>query len=62
MAITHLFFEQIEKFQCLSLSTPQGLSPGIFRAHVACVTCPEMCLEVCLLFYCKNPKNCIQIN
>ena len=39
-------FEQIEKFQCLSLSTPQGLSHGTFRTHVARDTCPETCLKV----------------
>ena len=29
-----MFFEQIEKFQCLSLSTAQGPSRGILRIHV----------------------------
>ena len=28
MAIIHVLFEQIEKFQCLKLSTYQGLSTG----------------------------------
>ena len=29
-----MFFEQIEKFQCLLLSTGQGASCGILRIHV----------------------------
>ena len=36
-AIVSMFFEQIEKFQCLKLSTTQGLSNGIFRTKLACV-------------------------
>ena len=39
MTITPLFFEQIEKFQCLKVSTTtQGLAPGtpqITRGHVS---------------------------
>ena len=53
-AITPMFFEQIEKFQCLESSTTQGLSHGIFRTNVARVTCPETCLKVCQLYDCKN--------
>ena len=48
-AITPMSFEQIEKFQCLKSSTTQGLSHGIFRTHMAQVTCPETCLKVCQL-------------
>ena len=55
-AITPVSFEQIEKFQCLSLSTPQGLSHGTFRTHVARVTCPETCLKVFQLLGQKSPK------
>ena len=53
MAITPLLVDQIEKFQCLELSTAPKLSPGIFRCHMACVTCPQMWLkvsELCGLF------------
>ena len=46
MAITPMFFEQIEKFQCLKLSTAQGPAHGTFIRHVAHVTCPQTCLEV----------------
>ena len=35
LAITPMFFEQIEKFQCLTLSTTQGLSTGTLRFHVS---------------------------
>ena len=45
MAITPLIVDQIEKFQCLELSTAQGLSPDVLRSHVAHVTCPQMWLE-----------------
>ena len=41
MAITPLLIDQIEKFQCLELSTAPKLSPGTLRSHVARVTCPE---------------------
>ena len=41
MVITPLLVDQIEKFQCLELSIAPKLSPGIFRSHVARVTCPE---------------------
>ena len=41
MAITPLLVDQIEKFQCLELSTAPKLSPGTLRSHVARVTCPE---------------------
>ena len=34
MAITPMFFEQIEKFQCLKLSTAQGPQHGTLRGHV----------------------------
>ena len=50
MAITPLIVDQIEKFQCLELSTAQGLSPGVLRSHVAHVTCPQTCLEVSQLY------------
>ena len=50
MIITPMFFERIEKFQCLSLSTTQGLSTGTLRFHVARVTCPQMCLKVMQLW------------
>ena len=40
MAITPMFFEQIENFQCLKLSTAQGPAHGTLRSHVARVTCP----------------------
>ena len=43
MAITPSFYEQIEKFQCLSSSTPQGLSRDIFRTHVD--TCQKRVLK-----------------
>ena len=46
MAITPMFFKQIEKFQCLKLSTAQGPAHGALRRHVARVTCPETCLKV----------------
>ena len=46
MAITPLLVDQIEKFQCLELSTAPKLSPGIFRCHVARVTCPQTWLKV----------------
>ena len=41
MAITPLLVDQIEKFQSLELPTAPKLSPGIFRCHVARVTCPQ---------------------
>ena len=50
MAITPLLVDQIEKFQCLELSTAQGLSTGVLRSHVAHVTCPQTCLEVSQLY------------
>ena len=53
-AITPMSFEQIEKFRCLKSSTTQGLSHGIFRTHVARVTCPKTCLKVCQHYECKN--------
>ena len=56
MAITPMFFEQIEKFQCLKLSTAQGPAHGTLRRHVARVTCPQTCLEVSQLFCPKSPK------
>ena len=56
MAITPMFFEQIEKFQCLKLSTAQGPQHGTLRGHVARVTCPQTCLEVSQLFCPKSPK------
>ena len=51
MAITPMFFEQIEKFQCLKLSTAQGPAHDTFRRHVARVMCPQTCLEVSQLFW-----------
>ena len=46
MAITPLLVEQIEKFQCIESSTAPKLSVGIFRCHVARVTCPQTWLKV----------------
>ena len=40
-AITPMFFEQIEKFQCLLLSTGQGPSRGILRIHVGTCHVPQ---------------------
>ena len=37
---------KIEKFQCLTSCTTQGLSTGALRIHVARATCPQTCLEV----------------
>ena len=56
MAITPMFFEQIEKFQCLKLFTAQGPAHGTPRRHVARVTCPQTCLGVGQLFCPKSPK------
>ena len=41
MAITPSFCEQIEKFQCLSSSTAQGLSRDTWHTHLARVHVPE---------------------
>ena len=41
MAITPTFFEQIEKFWCLKLSTAQGPAHGTLRRHVARVHVPK---------------------
>ena len=57
MAITPMFFEQIEKFQCLKLSTTQGPSHGTPRRHVARVTCPQTCPKVCQLLVQISPKD-----
>ena len=46
MTITPLFLEQIEKFQCLKVSTTQGLSTGTLSLHVTRVTCPQTCPKV----------------
>ena len=54
MAITPMFLEQIEKFQCLKLSTVQGPDHGTLRKHVACVTWPQV--EVSQIFGPKSPK------
>ena len=56
MAITPLLIDQIEKFQCLELSTAPKLWPGTFRIHVARVTCPETWLEVSKIYKWINPK------
>ena len=56
MAISPMFFEQIEKFQCLKLSTAQGPAYGTLRRHVACVMCLQTCLEVNQFFGQKSPK------
>ena len=56
MAITPMFFEQIEKFQCLKLSTAQGPQHGTLRRHVTRATCPQTCLKVSQLFGPKSPK------
>ena len=44
IVISPMFFEQIEKFQCLKLSTAQGPAHGTLRRHVARVTWPQTCL------------------
>ena len=41
-ALTPVFEEQIEKFQCLKLSTAQGLCSDAFSCHVTHGTCAEM--------------------
>ena len=46
IAIPPLLVDQIEKFQGLELSTAPKLSTGIFRCHVARVTCPQTWLKV----------------
>ena len=51
-----MFFEQIEKFQCLKLSTAQGPAHGTLRRQVARVTCPETCLKVFQLLGQKSPE------
>ena len=56
MAITSMFFEQIEKFQCLKLSNAQGPDHSTLRRHVARVICPQTCPEVSQLFGQKSPK------
>ena len=63
LAITPMFFEQIEKFQCLTLSTTQGLSTGTLRFHVARVTCPQTCHKVIELWgavFFKSPGKIFQ--
>ena len=57
MAVSPMFFEQIEKFQCLKLSTTQGPAHGTLSRHVARVTCPETCLKVFQLLGQKSPKD-----
>ena len=44
MAMIHVLFEQIQKFQCLKLSTNQGLSTGTLWLHMACMLWTQMCL------------------
>ena len=56
MAITVMFFLQIEKFHRLISSTAQGPQHGTLRGHVARVTCPQMCPKVSQLFCPKYPK------
>ena len=56
MAITPMLFEQIEKFQCLKLSTAQGPAHESLRSHVARVTWPQTCLEVSQFFCPKSQK------
>ena len=41
MVTPPMFFEQIEKFQCLKLSTAQGPAHGTLRRHVARVHVPK---------------------
>ena len=55
-------FEQIEKFQCLTSSTTQGLSTGILRIHVTRVTCPQTCPKVGQLFLVKKPQKTTMID
>ena len=45
-AISPIFFEQIELFQCLKASTAQGPSPQNLRIHVVGIRCPQMHLKV----------------
>ena len=54
--ITPMFFEEIEKYQCLKLSTTQGQDHGTLRRNVAHVTCPQTCLVISQLFCTKSPK------
>ena len=56
LAIPPMFFEQIEKYQCLKLSTTQSPDHGTLRRHVARGTWPKTCLEVSQLFGPKSPK------
>ena len=49
-----MFLQQIEKFQCLKSSTAQGLSPQVLRKNLACVTCPQTCLEVYEFLNCHS--------
>ena len=57
MAITPVLFEQIEKFQCLKVSTTQGLSAGTLRLHTwPHVTCLKTCLKVSQLWHEITPK------
>ena len=61
-AITPLSFEQIEKFQCLTASTTQGLSTGIHRIHVTRVTCLQTCPKVGQHFLVKKPQKTTMID
>ena len=56
VVITPMFFEQIEKFQCLKSSTAQGPQHGTLRGHVTRVTCPQTCPKINQLFGPKSPK------
>ena len=49
-----MFFEQIEKFQCLKSSTAQGLIPQVLRINLAHITCPQTCLEVSKFLNCYS--------
>ena len=57
MAITPMFFEQIEKFQCLTLSTTQGLSTGTLRLHMATCHVPENVSQSFSTLTQNNSKN-----
>ena len=49
MPVSPVLIAQIEKFHCLNPSTPQGLSTGNLRLHVA--TCLKTCLKVFQLWH-----------
>ena len=56
-AITPMFFEQIEKFQCLLQSTGQGPSHGILRIHVGTCHVSQNVSESWSTLLCNISKN-----